>query len=214
MHVIRSEPLPLVVLEPPESALLQAYYLENRGHLAPWEPARDEAYYSVASMRNLVAERHRQFLDKTALHLCAIDDGRMVAECNFTNIVRGPFQACNLGFSVAKSKEGRGFMTTVVRQGTEIMFSQYGLHRIEANYMPRNARSPRVLERCGFVRERPIAGPVPRIRSVPAPPPAQGHTDLPWNRRRRSLRSLWRLFHGRASPRPISRSTASGKTTS
>ena len=31
--------------------------------------------------------------------------------------------------------------------------------------------------------ERPIAGPVPRIRSVPAPPPAQGHTDLPWNKR-------------------------------
>ncbi len=23
----------------------------------------------------------------------------MVGECNFTNIVRGPFQACHLGFS-------------------------------------------------------------------------------------------------------------------
>ena len=44
-------------------------------------------------------------------------------------------------------------MTTVVEQGTRIMFSDYGLHRIEANYMPRNARSARVLERCGFVRE-------------------------------------------------------------
>ena len=31
--------------------------------------------------------------------------------------------------------------------------------------------------------QRPIAGPVPRIRSVPAPPPAQGHTDLAWNKR-------------------------------
>ena len=31
--------------------------------------------------------------------------------------------------------------------------------------------------------ERPIAGPVPRIRSAPAPPPAQGHTDRPWNKR-------------------------------
>lgn len=153
MQTIRSEPLPLVVLEPPESALLRDYYLENKDHLGPWEPARDEAFYSAASMRNLVAERHRQFLQKTALHLCAMDDGRMVAECNFTNIVRGPFQACTLGFSVAKSKEGRGIMTTVVKQGTEIMFSEYSLRRIEANYMPRNARSPRVLERCGFVRE-------------------------------------------------------------
>ena len=106
MHLIRSEPLPIVVLEPPDYVLLRDYYLENKDHLAPWEPARDEAYYSATSMRDLVAERHRQFLQKTALHLCAIDDGRMVAECNFTNIVRGPFQACNMGFSVAKSKRG------------------------------------------------------------------------------------------------------------
>ena len=153
MYVIRREPLALAVLEPPEYALLQAYYLENKDHLAPWEPARDEAFYSAVSMRALVADRHRKFVQKTALHLCAMDDGRMVAECNFTNIVRGPFQTCNLGFSVAKTQEGRGVMTTVVRQGTEIMFSEYGLHRIEANYMPRNARSPGVLARCGFVRE-------------------------------------------------------------
>ena len=34
-------------------------------------------------------------------------------------------------------------MTTVVKQGTEIMFSEYGLHRIEANYMPRTTRGAR-----------------------------------------------------------------------
>lgn len=153
MHLIRSGPLPLVVLEPTDYALLQAYYLENKDHLAPWEPARDESYYAAASMRDLVTERHRQYQEKTAVHLCAIDDGRMVAECNFTNIVRGPFQACNLGFSVAKEREGCGIMTGVVEQGIQIMFSEYRLHRIEASYMPRNVRSPRVLERCGFVRE-------------------------------------------------------------
>ncbi|MCY4013932.1 MAG: hypothetical protein OXG82_14595 [Gammaproteobacteria bacterium] len=114
MHVIRSERLPLVVLEPPDYALLQTYYLENKDHLAPWEPARDEAYYAAASMRDLVAQRHRHYEQQTALHLCAIDDGRMVAECNFTNIVRGPLQACNLGFSVAKAREGRGIMTALV----------------------------------------------------------------------------------------------------
>lgn len=153
MHLIRSAPLPLVVLEPPDYALLRTYYRENKDHLAPWEPARDESYYNAASMRDLVAERYRQYEGKAALHLCAIDDGRMVAECNFTNIVRGPFQACTLGFSVAKAREGEGLMTRVVERGVEIMFSEYGLHRIEANYMPRNVRSPRVLERCGFVRE-------------------------------------------------------------
>ena len=77
----------------------------------------------------------------------------MMAECNFTNIVKGPFQACNLGYSVAKTREGHGIMTAVVKKGIEIMFKEYGLHRIMANYMPGNARSARLLERCGFVRE-------------------------------------------------------------
>ena len=61
MHLIRSEPLPFVVLEPPDYALLETYYLENKDHLAPWEPARDESYYAATSMSDLVAERHRQY---------------------------------------------------------------------------------------------------------------------------------------------------------
>ena len=77
----------------------------------------------------------------------------MMAECNFTNVVKGPFQAYNLGYSVAKTREGHGIMTAVVKKGIEIMFNEYGLHRIMANYMLGNARSGRVLERCGFVRE-------------------------------------------------------------
>ena len=88
------------------------------------------------------------------MHLSVLDDGgKMVAECNFTNIVRGPFQACTLGFSVAAACAGQGIMTGVVRQATETVFAEYGLHRIMANYMPRNAASARVLEKCGFVRE-------------------------------------------------------------
>ena len=127
--------------------------MENKAHLAPWEPLRDESFYTRAHMRDVVAARHRSYVERTALHLVALEDGRMIAECNFTNIVRGPFEACNLGFSVAKSWEGRGVMTAVVKKGIEIMFTEYGLHRIQANYMPRNERSPPVLERCGFVRE-------------------------------------------------------------
>ena len=72
---------------------------------------------------------------------------------SISRVVRGPFQACTLGFSIARASEGRGRMTTVVSTGVGIMFDDYGLHRIMANHMPHNDRSRRVLERCGFVRE-------------------------------------------------------------
>ena len=153
MHLIRQEPLSLVVLEPADYLLLRNYYVENRDHLAPWEPARRDAYFTEESIKNLVTIRYEQFVSRNALHLCALDAARMVAEVNFTNIVTGAFQSCNLGFSLDQSLEGRGIMTKVLRTGIEIIFSEYGLHRIQANYMPSNQRSPRVLERCGFQKE-------------------------------------------------------------
>ena len=154
MRSLRTEPVHLAVLETQDSAILRSYHHDNRTHLAPWEPLRDDAYTSPSNMRSTVEERWQQFVDGSAVHLCALDaDDAMLAECNFTNIVRGPFQACTLGFSIAKASEGQGLMTTVVRTGVGIMFDDYGLHRIMANHMPRNDRSSRVLQRCGFVHE-------------------------------------------------------------
>ena len=154
MRRIATTPLPLVVLEPSDSETLGAYYRENREHLAPWDPHRDPAFYTPEHVRKLVTDRYRGYLDGTSLHLSVLDQGgAMVAECNFTNIVRGPFQACTLGFSVARASEGKGIMTVAVGKATEIVFGELGLHRIMANYMPRNAASARVLEKCGFVRE-------------------------------------------------------------
>ena len=154
MRRLAEAPLPLVVLEPADSEALYAYYEENAEHLAPWEPQRDRSFYTRDGIRQAVTDRYRGYVAGTALPLSALDtDGRMIAECNFTNIVRGPFQACTLGFSVAKAKQGQGIMTAVVEKASGIVFSDYGLHRIMANYMPRNAASARVLEKCGFVRE-------------------------------------------------------------
>ncbi len=154
MRAIRGAPVRLVVLESADYELLQHYCVENKAHLAPWEPVRDAAYYTAPAMCRLARERHRQFLDGTAVHLSALDaEGRMFADCAFTNIVRGAFQACNLGYSIAKASEGRGLMTAVVKAGIDVMFTDYGLHRIQANYMPSNTRSASLLERCGFVRE-------------------------------------------------------------
>ena len=153
MQLIREEPLPLVVLEPTDYTLLRNFYLENRDHLAPWEPARTDSYFTRENIEELVATRYKEFISRSALHLCALDASRMVAEVNFTNIVTGAFQSCNLGFSVDQSLQGRGIMTKVLKAGIQIIFSDYGLHRIQANYMPSNQRSPRVLHRCGFQKE-------------------------------------------------------------
>ena len=102
MRRVVTAPFPLVVLEPPDSETLRAYYSENREHLAPWEPRRDPSFYTPEQVRKLVADRYREYVDGRSLHLCVLDvDGKMMAECSFTNIVRGPFRAYTLGDPVS-----------------------------------------------------------------------------------------------------------------
>lgn len=50
----------------------------------------------------MAAKSSQAYADGLAVHFIAIDptSGAMLAGCNFTNIVRGIFQACHLGYSV------------------------------------------------------------------------------------------------------------------
>src|SRR5215218_9941972 len=77
----------------------------------------------------------------------------VVGTCNYTNVVRGPFLACHLGYQIARAREGRGLMTEALRATNAFVFESMRLHRIMANYRPENERSGRLLDRLGFVRE-------------------------------------------------------------
>jgi ribosomal-protein-alanine N-acetyltransferase len=90
-----------------------------------------------------------------ALHLLMFEhEGeRLIGDCNFTNIVRGPFQACHLGFSIASTFEGRGLMHEGLTAAIDYVFTSLRLHRIMANYRPENTRSESLLARLGFEKE-------------------------------------------------------------
>lgn len=132
----------LRALQPDDFVRTSRYENANREHLAPWEPLRDPGYFSVdnASARTL-------------LQVASMDDGEVLGRCSYTNIVRGVFQACHLGFSLAAAAQGRGLMARALRVANRYCFEQLGLHRIMASHLPRNARSERLLESLGFERE-------------------------------------------------------------
>jgi ribosomal-protein-alanine N-acetyltransferase len=65
-------------------------------------------------------------------------------------ILRNAAHFCFLGYGSAASYEGRGYMTEAVGAVVDYGFQQLNLHRIQANYMPSNERSGRLLKRLGF----------------------------------------------------------------
>jgi ribosomal-protein-alanine N-acetyltransferase len=134
---------------------LREYCSENRAHLQPWEPLRAESYFAAESVAARLSGMAHNNASGHAVHFLLIlpETGEMVGECNFTNIVRGPFQACHLGFSIAKRFEGRGLIHEAMTPAISYIFEQVGLHRVMANFRPENIRSASLLERLGFERE-------------------------------------------------------------
>jgi ribosomal-protein-alanine N-acetyltransferase len=58
-----------------------------------------------------------------------------------------------LGYKLDADEINKGYMTEALRKGIDIAFNEVGLHRIEANIMPKNKRSLRTVEKLGFYNE-------------------------------------------------------------
>ena len=126
------------------------------GHLDRWSPPAGPGFFTEAFWEQKLRLSVEEFHHDRAVRFVLVPleaPATVVGTCNYTNIVRGPFQACQLGYQIARSHEGRGLMSEALRAANAHMFEDRRLHRIMANYRPENDRSARLLERLGFVRE-------------------------------------------------------------
>lgn len=74
-------------------------------------------------------------------------------DINFSNIVRGIFQSCHLGYKIDENLRGQGYIVEALNAAINYMFEVEQLHRIEANIMPYNKASIRVVEKLNFTCE-------------------------------------------------------------
>lgn len=81
------------------------------------------------------------------------DNQAVIGDIAISNIVRGPFLSCHLGYKLDENQTGKGYASEAVRKITDYVFNELCLHRIEANIMPSNDRSRKLVERLGFINE-------------------------------------------------------------
>ena len=140
--------------DPADGRAQLALRIANRAHTGPWDPTRDESFYTAAG------QRHELDLDQPAwtagTPFAVLDssvDARMIGRVALANVVRGPWQNATLGYWISADAGGRGHATRAVRLILRFAFEHAGLHRVQPAVIPRNHRSIRVVERAGFRRE-------------------------------------------------------------
>ncbi len=135
-----------------------AFFERNRAHFARWDPPAPSDFYSVPFWERSVARSVDDFHADRAVRLdlfdaTGADERAVIGRMGFSQIFRGPFQSCILGYQIDAAYEGRGLMREALTAAIGYMFDVRGLHRIQANHLPENARSAALLARLGFVRE-------------------------------------------------------------
>lgn len=153
--VLATDRLILRMGEPADARAILAYYLDNREHLEPYSPRMIAGFYTPEFWEKSTQLSIREFFagGSVRFFLFSRDTKQVVGSANFTQIFRGPFHACYLGYGLAEREQGKGLMTEALRVAIAYVFSELNLHRIMANYMPRNERSGHVLKRLGFTIE-------------------------------------------------------------
>jgi [ribosomal protein S5]-alanine N-acetyltransferase len=154
-----TERLTVRLARPGMQASIARFLAENfPGHLDRWSPPPAPGYFSEAFWAERLAIAVEEYRADRAVRFVlqargAGVGGEVLGTCNYTNIVRGAFQACHLGYQIGRSHEGRGLMAEALRVANRFVLETLRLHRIMANFRPENERSRRLLQRLGFVEE-------------------------------------------------------------
>jgi ribosomal-protein-serine acetyltransferase len=147
-----------LILRPYRAGDGPAYHevcMRNKEHLMPFEegnPALDVNTVEDAEilMRRFAAD----WVSRSVFFLGAWEkaSGAFAAQM-YVGVVSWDLPEFEVGYWADERQEGRGFVTEGAKAALRFCFEALGAHRVRLECNEMNARSWRVAERCGFVRE-------------------------------------------------------------
>jgi len=138
---------------PHQAQAMLDFVTRNRAHLQRWNPPEPEGMYTLPHWQQAIEKNTAAFAAGTAIRLWISpydQPDTIIGSIGFSQIARGPFCACVMGYQIDAASEGKGLMSEALRAAIRYMFLEQGLHRIGANYRPENVRSGRLLAKLGF----------------------------------------------------------------
>ena len=135
------------LLTPDDAEELARLYVANREFLTPFEPDRDDEFFTAGFQR-----RRIEAAGEDDWRWAIVDSDRIAGTIVLADVLRGALQMGNVGYWVDRAHNGRGLATAAVADVVEFAFGEAGLHRLEAGTLVDNYASQRVLVKNGFDR--------------------------------------------------------------
>lgn len=127
----------------------------NKSFFQQYAPERESDFYSLdGQARRLkeIEERKEKGLGYS-FGIYLHDTHELIGQIGLFKIERGPAQKGMVGYSLDKDYNGKGYMTEALPLILDFAFNELKLHRIEAEVMPQNFASIKLLIKAGFHKE-------------------------------------------------------------
>lgn len=140
----------LKVITPEDAEDLLNYYKRNEEYLKPFEPLRNENFYTINFQKESLEECYRQYLNGESVNFGIYKNDKFIGKIQLSSIVLGVFRSAFVGYSIDEKEQNNGYMKEALHIVCEYAFKEMGLHRIEASTLLDNVKSQRVLMSQGF----------------------------------------------------------------
>lgn len=147
---LKANNINLKILTPDDTIDLLEYYIRNKQHLKPYEPKREDSFYSIEAQHQILMDNYKQFINGTAACFGIYKDKKFIGKIQISGVIYGVFKSGIIGYSMDREYEGRGYMKEALAKIIEYAFKEMELHRLEASTLIDNKKSQSVLKGCGF----------------------------------------------------------------
>jgi len=153
--IIKTKRLILKNLDENAAVEVLDYYQRNREFLNEWEASKNNKYFTLKHQIKLLKKQKLKMENGTLFRFWIYKkaNNKLIGSVAFNNIIRGAFQSCHLGYKLDKDEINQGYMTEALKAAINYAFKELKLHRIEANIMPKNKASLKVVEKLRFINE-------------------------------------------------------------
>ncbi|MFK7906853.1 MAG: GNAT family N-acetyltransferase [Chitinophagales bacterium] len=156
LFTLETERLVLGILDESHASIALDFYHRNKDFLEPWSPKRAVSQLTLEKQAVRLHLQSMAFKNQTGVRFYLFKKtnlDRCIGNIGLSNIIRGAFQSCHLGYQIDEQEQNQGLTTEALKEIVGYAFEVLQLHRIEANIIPRNIASIRVVEKLGFEKE-------------------------------------------------------------
>jgi len=123
----------------------------NEEFLAPWQPAREPAYFEDGTQLQMSRRELAEHAAGRMVPFVIVDRaGNIAGKLTLSGVTHGAFRSTSLGYWVSEDRNGQGLATDAVAAAVAHAFGTLRLHRVQAETLLHNVASQRVLLKNGF----------------------------------------------------------------